>query len=76
MKSQSYDTFQYVLLVNNFKPIIILEPGQGGGKACMQTFQCSACPTGPCRRGGRAWRPSKPPEIGGEGGGWGGEEGG
>ena len=40
MKSQSYDTFQYVLLVNNFKPIIILEPGQGGGKACMQTSQC------------------------------------
>ena len=22
----------------------------------------SACPTGPCRRGRRAWRPSKPPE--------------
>ena len=40
MKSQSYDTFHYFLLVNNFKPVIILEPGRGGGKACMQTSQC------------------------------------
>ena len=29
----------------------------------------SACHTGPCRRGARAWRPTKPPEGGGEGGG-------
>ena len=24
-------------LVNNFKPVNILEPGGGGGQACMQT---------------------------------------
>ena len=37
----------------------------------------SACPTGPCRRGGRAWRPSIAPEGGGKGGGglWGEKEG-
>ena len=35
----------------------------------------SACPTGPCRRGGRAWRPSKHPEKGGEGREWGEERG-
>ena len=27
----------------------------------------SSCPTGPCRRGGSAWRPSKRPERGGKG---------
>ena len=31
------------------------------------------CHKDPRRRGGRAWRPSKPHEVGGEGGGWGGE---
>ena len=41
-----------------------MEPGGGGGQACMQTSQCS----------GRAWRPFKPPDIGWEGGGWGGGE--
>ena len=59
--------------MNNFKPVIILEPGGGGdGPVCRHP---SACPTVLFRRRERAWRPSKPPELGGEGGEWGGEEG-
>ena len=40
----------------------------------MQTSQCLSYRS--LKKGGRAWRPSKPPEGGGEGGRGGGEEGG
>ena len=60
--------------MNNFKPVIILEPRGGGHQAVCR--HPNACPTGPCKKEGRAWPSFKPPEVGGEGGGWGGEEGG
>ena len=45
------------------------EVGWGGGEdARSQSRYHSDCPTGPCRRGGRAWRTSKH-NLGGEGGG-------
>ena len=62
------------IFVNNFKPVIIFEPGWGGGKASMQTSQ--GLSYRPCWRGGRAWRHSKPPKRRVEGAGWDGEEGG
>ena len=72
-KLDSCDTCHYFVALNNFKPVIILNLGEE--KARPVCRHQSACPTGPCRRGGWAWRPSKPPEGRGEGW-WGrGEEG-
>ena len=45
---------------------------EGGEDARSKSRYPSDCPTGPCRRGGRAWRTSKH-NLGGEGGGDGGE---
>ena len=41
--------------MNNSKPVDILKPG-GEEKARYVCKNPSACPTGPCRRGGRAGR--------------------
>ena len=55
---------------------IFLNLGRGEEEARPVCRHPSACPTGFWRGGGRAWRPSKPPEVGWVGGGLAGKEGG
>ena len=61
--------------MNNFKPVIILEPG-GRRKPGIYEYISVPVLLVPAGEEGRVWRPSKPPEVGGEGGGLGGKEGG